>query len=97
MSRYKPAFIAQYWKMGSDTMGFSWWRTVVTLGIFLGLVIFGLEVVVAGYNQFILPPEPLHLGQVMKDVVEYLQQPWLDRYLNLMRELIMTYEERLRF
>ncbi|MGB9804198.1 MAG: hypothetical protein ACPLRU_07435 [Desulfofundulus sp.] len=97
MSRYKPSFIVQYWKVGSDTMGFGRWRTFITLGFFLGLVVFGLEVVVTSYNQLLSPPEPLHLGQVMKDVLACFQQPWLDRYLNSTREFIKMYVERLHF
>lgn len=94
--RYKPAFIAQYWKMGSDAMGISWWRTVITLGIFLGLVIFGLEAVVEGYNQFLLPPEPLHLGQAAEAFGGYFQESGFDRHMNSIKELIVTYQEKLQ-
>ncbi|SHI33877.1 hypothetical protein SAMN02745219_00089 [Desulfofundulus thermosubterraneus DSM 16057] len=77
-------------------MGISWWRTVITLGIFLGLIIFGLQVVVAGYNQFLLPPDPLHLGQAAKAFEEYFQESGFDRHMNSIKELIVTYQEKLR-
>lgn len=52
----------------------SWWRTVVVLGIFLGLVVSGLEVVLAGYNQFLLPPDPLRLEQLARAFGDHLQE-----------------------